>query len=132
MSRDSMGNRADRTPVFRREGDYWTIAYDTAVVRLKDAKGLRYLEPLLRHPGRSFHVAELIRLAAGPDACRLASAVESADAAERARKAVTNRIRQTLARIANVHRALGLRLHNTVHTGTRCTYTPERPTKWSK
>jgi hypothetical protein len=127
MSRDSMGNRADRTPVFRREGDYWTIAYDTAVVRLKDAKGLRYLELLLRHPGRSFHVAELIRVAGCPD-------VEdgSAETVERARKAVTNRIRQTLGRIASVHEVLGLHLRNAVHTGTRCTYTPERPTQWSE
>jgi hypothetical protein len=127
MSRDSMGNRADRTPVFRREGDHWTIAYDTAVVRLKDAKGLRYLELLLRHPGRSFHVAELIRVAGCPD-------VEdgSAETVERARKAVTNRIRQTLGRIASVHEVLGLHLRNAVHTGTRCTYTPERPTQWSE
>ena len=49
-----MRNRGDHAPVFRREGDYWTIAYEAAVVRLKDAKGLRYLEPLLRHPARSF------------------------------------------------------------------------------
>jgi len=122
-----MRNRVGRTPVFRREGDYWTIAYDAAVVRLKDAKGLRYLEPLLRHPGRSFHVAELIRMASrrpAPDGA-------TAEAAERARKAVTNRIRQTLAHIATVHQTLGLHLRNAVHTGTQCTYTPERPTRWS-
>ncbi len=71
-SQDTTGNAVDRTPVFRREGDYWTIAYGAVVVRLKDAKGLRYLEPLLRHPGRSFHVAELIRLAANPAARRRA------------------------------------------------------------
>jgi len=53
--------RGERTPLLRREGEYWTIAYGAAVVRLKDAKGLRYLESLLRHPGRSFHVAELFR-----------------------------------------------------------------------
>ena len=66
-SQRSNRDRLGRTPVFRREGDYWTIPYDTAVVRLKDAKRLRYLEPLLRHPGRSFHVAELIRLTAYPE-----------------------------------------------------------------
>ena len=58
-SQNAIRNRVERAPVFRREGDYWTIAFDAAVVRLRDAKGLRYLEPLLRHPGRSFHVAEL-------------------------------------------------------------------------
>ena len=118
-------------PVFRREGDYWTIAYDAAVVRLKDAKGLRYLEPLLRHPGRSFHVAELIRMTALPER-RLSPAKDgSVEAVERARKAVTNRIRETLMRVAGVHETLGLHLRNAVHTGTRCSYTPERPTRWS-
>jgi hypothetical protein len=126
-----MRKRKGPTPVFRREGDYWTIEYDRAVVRLRDAKGLRYLEPLLRHPGRSFHVAELIRVAARPDERRPAAEDGTAETVERARKAVTNRIRQTLARIASVHHALGLHLRNAVHTGTRCTYTPERPTRWS-
>jgi len=130
-SRHSMRNQADRPPVFRREGDYWTVAYDRVVVRLPDAKGLRYLEPLLRHPGQSFHVAELIRAAACPDGRRPATDDGTAEAVERARKAVTNRIRQTLARIASVHHALGLHLRNAVHTGTRCAYTPERPTRWS-
>jgi hypothetical protein len=131
-SRDATRNRVDRTPVLRREGDYWTIAYCAAVVRLRDARGLRYLEPLLRHPGRSFHVAELIRAAADPDGGRRAAEDGTAEAVERARKAVTNRIRQTVTRIASVHQALGLHLRNAVHTGTRCVYTPERPTQWSK
>lgn len=131
-SHDSMRNRVDRTPVFRLEGDYWTIAYDAAVVRLKDAKGLRYLEPLLRQPGQSFHVAELTRVAASPDGRRPAGEDGTAQAVERARKAVTNRIRQTLAHIARVHHVLGLHLRNAVHTGTRCAYTPERPTRWSE
>ena len=131
-SQDSIHNRVNRTPVFRREGDYWTIAYDAAVVRLRDAKGLRYIEALLRHPGRSFHVAELIGVAACPAGRRPATDDATAEAVERARKAVSNRIRQTLARITSVHHALGLHLRNAVHTGTRCVYTPERPTRWSK
>ena len=130
LSPRSIRGRRDRSPVFRREGDYWTIAYDAAVVRLKDAKGLHYLEPLLRHPGRSFHVAELIRATASPE--RSPSKDGSTEDVERARKAVTNRIRQTLLRIAGIHHALGLHLRNAVHTGTRCAYTPERPTRWSE
>jgi len=90
-----------------------------------------YPEPLLRHPGRSFHVAELIRVTACLDGDRPATDDGTAEAVERARKAVTNRIRQTLARIAGVHQGLGLHLRNAVHTGTHCTYTPERPTWWS-
>jgi len=130
-SQDSTRNRGDHAPVFRREGDYWTIAYDAAVVRLKDVKGLRYLEPLLRHPGRAFHVVDLIDVAACPNGSRPAVGDGSAEAVERARKAVTNRIRQTLARIATVDQVLGLHLHNAVHTETRCAYTPERPTRRS-
>jgi hypothetical protein len=130
-SQDSIHNR-DPVPVFRREGDYWTIAYDAAVVRLKDARGLRYLEPLLRQPGQSFHVTELIRLATCPHGLRPAPGDGTAEAAERARKAVTNRIRQTVLRIAAVHQTLGLHLRNAVRTGTRCTYTPERPIRWSE
>jgi hypothetical protein len=54
----------------------------------------------------------------------------TAAAVERARKAVTNRIWQTLARITSVHQVLGLHLRNAVHTATRCAYTQERPTRW--
>jgi tetratricopeptide (TPR) repeat protein len=45
--------------VFRREGEYWTVAYQGAVVRLKDAKGLHHLARLLADPGREFHATEL-------------------------------------------------------------------------
>jgi predicted ATPase/class 3 adenylate cyclase/tetratricopeptide (TPR) repeat protein len=52
------------------------------------------------------------------------------DPVERVRKAVTNRIRDSLDRIAAEHESLGRHLANTVHTGTFCSYTPERPTHW--
>src|SRR5439155_1606819 len=96
------------------EGDYWTIAYEGSVVRLKDAKGLHYLGQLLRHPGRAFEVVELKMLVA--DGARLtpgrrAPSVDpgGGDAAERARKAVTNRIRQAVAKgcIRELRRTLG-------------------------
>jgi hypothetical protein len=45
--------------LFRREGEYWTISYAGAVVRLKDSKGLRHLARLLAHPGREFHAVDL-------------------------------------------------------------------------
>jgi hypothetical protein len=45
--------------LFRREGEYWTIAYQGSVVRLRDAKGLRHLARLLAQPGREFHVVDL-------------------------------------------------------------------------
>ena len=46
--------------LFRREGDYWTVAFGGRVVRMRDAKGLGYLARLLRHPHREFHVLDLL------------------------------------------------------------------------
>jgi hypothetical protein len=45
--------------LFRREGEYWTLCYEGAVVRLRDAKGLRHLARLLTQPGREFHAVDL-------------------------------------------------------------------------
>ena len=46
--------------LFRREGDYWTVAFGGKVVRMRDAKGLGYLARLLRHPHREFHALDLV------------------------------------------------------------------------
>jgi tetratricopeptide (TPR) repeat protein len=46
--------------VFRREGDYWSIAFDHDVFRLKDSKGLNYLSRLLRDPDREVLALELV------------------------------------------------------------------------
>jgi len=46
--------------VFRREGDYWTIAYDGKAFRLRDAKGLAYLAELLRNPDREISALDLL------------------------------------------------------------------------
>ena len=46
--------------LFRREGEYWTVAFGGKVVRMRDAKGLGYLARLLRHPHREFHVLDLL------------------------------------------------------------------------
>ncbi|HZD00382.1 MAG TPA: BREX system ATP-binding domain-containing protein, partial [Actinomycetes bacterium] len=45
--------------VFRREGDFWTVAYGGSVVRVRDSKGLRHLARLLAQPAREFHVVDL-------------------------------------------------------------------------
>lgn len=44
---------------FRREGDYWTVRYDGASVRIKDIRGLKLIAHLLSHPGQRFHTIEL-------------------------------------------------------------------------
>lgn len=49
----------------RREGDFWTFAHAGRTFRLKHLRGLVYIELLLRHPGRPFHVSELSELADG-------------------------------------------------------------------
>ena len=52
------------------------------------------------------------------------------DHVERARKAVTRRIRTALERIAEVHPALGDHLDVSVQTGTYCCYRPDREVVW--
>jgi hypothetical protein len=52
------------------------------------------------------------------------------DQPERARKAVTARIRDTIGRIERVHPSLAAHLRATVTTGTRCGYSPPTPTSW--
>jgi len=52
------------------------------------------------------------------------------DQSERARKAVTARIRDVIGRIDRVHPALGAHLRASVTTGTRCSYTPATPVTW--
>jgi tetratricopeptide (TPR) repeat protein len=52
------------------------------------------------------------------------------DPSERARTAVTRRIREAISRVADVHPNLGRHLKNSVRTGTFCSYTPEQPTRW--
>jgi hypothetical protein len=49
---------------------------------------------------------------------------------ERARKAVTNRIRASLKKLSKEHPALGQHLSNAIQTGTFCCYTPEKPVPW--
>jgi tetratricopeptide (TPR) repeat protein len=44
---------------FRREGDYWTIAYEGKLVRLRDSKGLHYLARLLANPGRELYAVDI-------------------------------------------------------------------------
>lgn len=47
---------------FRREGEYWTLAFEDERVRLRDSKGMAYLAHLLRHPEHEVHALELIAL----------------------------------------------------------------------
>ena len=191
----------DSANVLRRDGEYWTVAYDGLVVTLRDTKGMRDIARLLVSPHRELHVMDLAapdgvqevsrrevleaglsiersademvideaaradykrRIAeleqeiddaeergdgeAGANARKeldflveeLASAYglggrprRTPDHVERARKAVTRRIRDALARIDRVHPALGRHFHASVRTGVFCSYEPERDIVWT-
>jgi hypothetical protein len=52
----------DTENIFRREGAWWTLAYQGTICRLKDSKGLHYIAFLLRLPGKNIHAHELLTL----------------------------------------------------------------------
>jgi tetratricopeptide (TPR) repeat protein len=56
---------------------------------------------------------------------------KAADTGERARKAVTSRIRDAIGRVGKEHSALSLHLANAIRTGSFCCYRPERSPGWS-
>jgi hypothetical protein len=55
----------------------------------------------------------------------------SPDNLERARKAVSRRLRTAIGRVTHAHPRLGRHLDTAIRTGTFCSYQPERDTEWS-
>ena len=55
---------------------------------------------------------------------------EAGGTTERARSAVTHRIRATIRQIEKVNPNLGRHLRHAINTGTYCSYRPEQPTPW--
>jgi hypothetical protein len=47
--------------VFRRKGEYWTVAFGGTTVQIRDSKGMRHLARLLQEPGREMHALDLAR-----------------------------------------------------------------------
>jgi non-specific serine/threonine protein kinase len=213
--RDALADRpapkANEGSLFLRQNDYWTIRHRGRTACLKATRGLQCLALLLRHPGREFHVSELLAsvveapvaaqaitargcprearerlVAAGLyDGCprldaqakaeyqrrlddlrhelneaeqfndparmtqaqdemsaiahHLASAVglggrdrKTSSEAERARCAVTKRIKQSIQKIAEAIPDLGHHLTVSIKTGYFCSYSPhqDRPVAW--
>ncbi|MFN2419332.1 MAG: AAA family ATPase [Candidatus Limnocylindria bacterium] len=183
--------RPEAANVFRREGQFWVLAYRGRTVRMKDAKGLADLARLVARPGQEIYVLDLTTppdadgralrdagdvgelldararaeyrrrvgelddeiadAASNHDvgraerarterdfiAAELAAALglggrprRSGDPAERARKAVSGRIRLTIGRIGSEHPELARHLTNAVRTGTFCVYKPEDAVDW--
>jgi tetratricopeptide (TPR) repeat protein len=56
---------------------------------------------------------------------------KAGDPVERARKAVTERIRAAIGRAREAHPALGVHLRHSIHTGTFCSYRPEASIEWT-
>jgi non-specific serine/threonine protein kinase len=50
---------ASHEAIFRKDGEYWTMAYDGPAIRLRDSLGLGYLARLIRSPNKEFHVLDL-------------------------------------------------------------------------
>jgi tetratricopeptide (TPR) repeat protein len=88
--------------VFHREGDYWAVTFEGTTVRVRDAKGMRYLARLLAEPGRDRHVLDLVAAESPDDGGEGSgegaspSRVDSGDAGEildpRAREAYRRRL----------------------------------------
>jgi hypothetical protein len=45
-----------------REGEYWTFSFETRTIRIKDSKGLGYIDTLLKYSNREFHALNLVTM----------------------------------------------------------------------
>ena len=115
--------------VFRQEGEYWTIEYAGTLIRLRDSKGLRYLAQLLRHPQQPFAASDLVSSSSAKE-----PESRHSSPAERARLAVTKRVRAAIRNITEYHPGLGYHLSVAIKTGTHCVYLPDpqRPCVWNQ
>ena len=120
--------------IFRREGELWTIGWGGHSVRLRDAKGLRYLARLLDRAGADVPAVELVAFGEAASDPGEAEPEETPGLAlvERSRQSVTKAIKNAIKRIARDHQELGEHLQSTVHTGLVCRYAPDprRPPRW--
>jgi len=103
-------------PTLLREGDYWTILFRGRLVRVRHNKGISYLSQLIVRPWESLHVSELY--------ARDRGSAPATRPVESDRKAVTSRIRASIALIHTSDRALGEHFLSTITTGTYCCYSP--------
>src|SRR5262249_55546710 len=62
---EEQGKSHSTDTTFHREGEYWTIAYQGRVCRVRDTLGLRYLAVLLGSPHTQLHVLELVAVGEG-------------------------------------------------------------------
>ncbi|WP_458245638.1 ATP-binding protein [Streptomyces sp. MAI_2237] len=110
-----------------------------AVARAAYRRRLRELEEEARDADAAGDAGRSERIAVERDALvgQLAAAYgiggrvrRTGSPAERARTAVTARVRAAVERVAAVHPELGRHLRSAVRTGTLCVYEPEQPPAW--
>ena len=93
------------TSTFRREGDYWTVAFDGHTAHVRDLRGMHHLARLLADPGREYHVLDLVAAefgrGAAPDGTRAAGLPRSVlgDAGEMLDARAKDAYRRRLAEI---------------------------------
>jgi hypothetical protein len=105
-----------------------TTAHKSRLADLRDelAEAERYNDI-----GRAVHAREQIEAIATQLAAGLGGRERASGArAERARLAVTKRIKDALVKIRTAHPELGQHLATSVRTGYFCIYLPERPVDW--
>jgi hypothetical protein len=115
--------------LFRNDGEYWTLAFEGIIYRIKDIRGLHYLARLLQNPDKELHVLTLVTGSADPQGGAQAQfsplGLSDEGSTERARINVTRAIKAAIKKIAVSHSALGQYLSRTIKTGTFCSYVPE-------
>jgi len=92
---------------------------------LDDAERCNDLERAARARAEMEFIAAELRTAYGLHGSR-----RSTEPAEKLRKAVTNCIRDVLRKLQRQHEPLWRHLYASLHTGTFCSYQPERPVAW--
>jgi hypothetical protein len=110
-----------------------------ATARAQYRRRLAELEEALDDADRTGDVAASARLAAERDmlAAELAGAYglggrarQAGSSGERARTAVTTRVKDALRRLDQVHPAAARHLRRAIRTGTFCVYDPDPPLVW--
>lgn len=115
-----------RNQVFRCEGEYWTVTYAQRTFRLRDGKGMHYLAYLLARPNLGVPVGQLVDAIGAPmTGWHRTEACAPSEYADRARSAVTKRLRAAIAKITTYHPALGHHLTSCIRTGYVCLYNPD-------
>jgi hypothetical protein len=122
--------------LFQHEGDYWTVEFRGAILRLRSTKGLNYISYLLSHPGQSVLAVNLARYGerdsqsgksrrAGSRSGQGENPAQPARSGERARVMVTKGTRAAIVKIRRADQSLGRHLATRIRTGYSCIYEPD-------